>query len=434
MSKNQKFRIMILMIILISNAVALPVAAAVDSQLPAVSATAAILIDQDSGRVLYGKQINERMYPASLTKLVTTLVVLQQADLDKTVIVGDEVWKVASDASRVGLKWGDKISLRDLLWAMLLPSGNDAAYTAAVYVARLQNPELTVDEAVVYFADLMNQLAKSLGANDSHFVCPDGYHDDDHYTTTTDLALIAQAAMQIDLIRQIVASQSHVISITRQGEVVQRSLINSNHLLWSSNTRYQMTGLKTGTTVEAGNCLAASATNGDLSLISIVLQDSSIGRWHDSLALLNYGFGQFSRIELYRADEVLATVQVASWWPGWFAAGIVSASEPLTTVVLNGDMNRIKSQIIWDEQRVTISGDTGLVTVGWEAVGQPLGRIVYSLDGVKLAEAPLCLKATALHYRPDLLLLLLTCMLLGSIIMAYLLLHRIGRTKTDIAA
>ncbi|GAA0134279.1 hypothetical protein YSY43_11190 [Paenibacillus sp. YSY-4.3] len=259
------------------------------SKLSGVEGKAMLVMDRESGKIIYAHNDKKRMYPASTTKILTALVVLERGSLDELVTVGKEVRLRTADESTAGLQEGDRLSVRDLIAAMMLPSGNDAARTAAVFIAeketgRKQEPE----EAIAYFAGLMNQRAKELGAKNSHFVNPHGLHDPDHYTTARDMAAIAKAAMSHEAFQDIVGEAVHY----REGTGTTSAFRNRNRLIQSDNEWYFQgaNGIKTGYTEKAGYCLVGSAVRNDKELISVVLHSTELGVWSDSVKLLDYGF------------------------------------------------------------------------------------------------------------------------------------------------
>lgn len=251
-----------------------------------IQGDAGVLMDEDNGNILYAKNENERLYPASTTKILTALVALDKGNLNDQVHVGNEVTLRTSDESSAGLKKGDVIPLKVLLRAMLLPSGNDAARTIAIYIAQKDSgkPNMSPEEGIHYFAGLMNQKAKEIGATHSHFVNPHGLHDPNHYSTAKDLAIIAREARKNPVFREIVSEEAYkdsTFTFYNRNELVNRS---------SSNFFQGADGIKTGFTDQAGYCLVSSATRDGKNLISVVLHSSKEGIYRDSTAMLNYGF------------------------------------------------------------------------------------------------------------------------------------------------
>lgn len=260
-----------------------------DVSIDGIEAEAVLMMDAKTGKVIYNEHGNQQMYPASTTKILTALIALEQGDPDDLITVGREVQIRTAGESSAYLQMGQRLSVRDLVAAMMLPSGNDAARAAAVYVARIHSgEELEVEEAMDYFANLMNARAKKLGARHSHFVNPHGLHDADHYTTAKDMALIAQAAMNNKTLRDIVRD-SEYRAVSGNGDVVYQ---NRNKLLRSDSEYYYegAIGMKTGYTDKAGYCLVTTAKREGKTLITVVLHSTEDGVWTDSRKLLDYGF------------------------------------------------------------------------------------------------------------------------------------------------
>ncbi|MBS4220575.1 D-alanyl-D-alanine carboxypeptidase [Bacillus sp. FJAT-49711] len=250
-----------------------------------ISGEAAVLMDENTGKVIFSKHENEKLFPASTTKLLTALVVLDKSEPEEKVKIGEEVYLETKGEARAGLFEGQIQTVEELLAAMLLQSGNDAARSLAVYTAN-QDKQMSELEALSYFADLMNKKAKEIGAIYSHFVNPHGLHDADHFSTAYDIALIAKEAKQNELINKLV-SQS-VFSTNTHTYQNRNQLLNPN-----SHYYYEAaTGLKTGFTDQAGYCLVSSAKRGKRELIAVVLHSGKESMWTDSISLLDYGFEQ----------------------------------------------------------------------------------------------------------------------------------------------
>lgn len=391
---------------------------------PLIAAGAAVLLEQSTGKVLFSKAAEQKMYPASLTKLLTALVVLEYGgDLNQQVQVGQELWLVKPNSSRAGLEVSDRVSLRNLIYAMLLPSGNDAAYVAAVHTARTHADDFNLPpaQAVKSFAALMNQKAKDLGAKRSQFVNPDGYHDAGHYSTAADLALIAREVMSSEFLRQVVAEERFRLEYVNRGRTVTRTLTNTNRLIDPSDSLYyaQATGLKTGTTTQAGYCLAASASGNNLSLIAVVLDSDQWGRWQDARRLLDYGLNQHQLLQLCKAEDRQLTGRLAAKLPGFYADATLVTERGATAVVARRDVPRVISDFVWDERVVAVRDDR-IVISAQAANGATVGKQVFSLDGKQLATVPLVLRADDPAYRPSAAMVVLL-LALGGLTVAVLL-------------
>ena len=218
------------------------------------SAKGAVLIEAASGRVLFEKNSHEKLLNASTTKIMTAILTLEQEDLDEAFVVDPSAIKV--EGSSMGLQEGDQVTLRTLVWGMLLASGNDAANAAAIYI----------DKSLDAFVERMNRKAKEIGMKDTHFSSPSGLEIGEHYTTAYDLALLSRYAMQNDDFSEMVRSKS--AKLYYGNPPYHRWLTNHNRLLWQSE---DCIGIKTGFTKAAGRCLVSAAERNGLTLIAVTL-------------------------------------------------------------------------------------------------------------------------------------------------------------------
>lgn len=259
---------------------------------PQILAHSAMLMEIKSGKEILSRNPDTIMYPASTTKIMTALLAAEYGSLDELVTIGEEVNMIAWDSSRAYLQSGDRISLRELVYGMMLASGNDAAYAVAVHVAREAKGEPNLDpvSALKYFVNLMNQRAEELGAEKTNFVNPDGYPHASHYTTARDLAGIMSAAMKNSDFREFVAA-AHYEPITWTGKS-SRAWDNGNYLIQSDSEFFyaKAIGGKTGYTVPAGFTMVAAAAQGEVELVAVALNTEADGRWLDTTSMLDYGF------------------------------------------------------------------------------------------------------------------------------------------------
>ena len=250
--------------------------AILQSSLEEMSAAAALLMEADSGAILFARNARERRPPASITKIMTALVILEDGQLDDTVVITEQAVRPAGIG--LGLKRGQRIAMKDLLWAILLRSANDAASAAAAHVGGTEER----------FVARMNAKARSLGMEGTHFTNPHGLDDLDHYSTAHDLALLARQALRNPTFARMVRTREAWLSIQtgRNGRVVKRKLLRTHNRLLEQF--FEADGIKTGFTERAGRCLVASASRGEHQLIAVLLNDAS--RWTDAAAMLEYGF------------------------------------------------------------------------------------------------------------------------------------------------
>jgi D-alanyl-D-alanine carboxypeptidase/D-alanyl-D-alanine carboxypeptidase (penicillin-binding protein 5/6) len=271
---------------LIVSMVSLPVFA--DEQ-PQTSAKSAVLINADNLQVLYAKDENSRRPMASTTKIMTALITLEKAAVnDKIVSITDEMVRV--EGSSMGLLPGDQVTLKTLAIGMLTVSGNDAANSAAI----------AISGSTAAFSDLMNQRAKELHLNNSHFVTPSGLDDKEHYTTALDLAVLTAAALKNSDFAGIVCQKLMNVQYVSPDQT--RRLTNHNKLL---NMYEGCTGVKTGFTDKSGRCLVSSAERNGIRLIAVTLNDPN--DWDDHKKMMDYGFSQLVN---YQIDDSSFTAEL----------------------------------------------------------------------------------------------------------------------------
>ncbi len=255
-------------------------AASDSAEEPNLNSRAAIIYDRNSKEVIYGKEENTKRKMASTTKIMTCMVVLEKGELTDTVIVSKKA--AGTGGSRVGLKTGDKVSVQDLLYGLMLCSGNDAAVALAEHVGG----------SVEGFADLMNEKARQLNLSNTHFVTPHGLDNEEHYTTAYELAIMAENALKNNTFSSIVGTKNITININGKP----RNLSNTNELLGSMAGVY---GVKTGFTNGANRCLVTSCKRENLDIITVVLgADTKKFRTQDSIKLINYAMNNYKEIDM----------------------------------------------------------------------------------------------------------------------------------------
>lgn len=258
---------------------------------PQIGAVAAVVIDQASGKVLYEKDMNAEHYPASTTKVLTALLTLENMDIDDKITLPEDFINVGE--TNIGLQAGARQTVEELLMALMLYSANDAGQALAIGVAGTEES----------FVELMNQRVAALGLEHTHFSNPHGLHNESHYTSAYDLAMIARVAMENPEFRRIVTTESFTVRKLNGGENF--TVGNRNSLL----SQYEYAdGIKTGYTRQAGNCIVASATKNDMQLIVVVLNSPNI--YEESRELLEWGFANSQHNLLVSANEVKAQVKV----------------------------------------------------------------------------------------------------------------------------
>lgn len=284
-----------------------------EAKSPNISSPAALLMDLRSGKLLYEKNINKKMYPASLTKVMTAIITLEKCDLNDIATVSyDAVMTLSSGYVTANLQIGEELTIEQLLYVLMVGSSNDAAIVLAEHISG----------SVKDFSKLMNEKAKELGCTSTNFVNPNGAHDENHYSTAYDLALIAKYAMQNETFRTLVSTTSYKLPTTNKYDKEDRLFTTTNALLIvNNNTRadnyyYEYaTGIKTGFTTPAKNCLIASANKDGLELLTVVLgsgqDDQGLSeRYIDTINLFKYGYDNYILREVVKSGGIVQTVNI----------------------------------------------------------------------------------------------------------------------------
>lgn len=351
-----------------------------------IDAQAYILIEQHTGEVLLEHRAHERMYPASTTKILTTLLLLEHAEPDDIITVGEEVNWISWDSSKAFHVPGEHIVVETLATALLLRSGNDSAMVAAAYIGRQVSDDVNIGarNAIAIFVDLMNTRARELGAYNSHFANPHGYHDTNHYTTAYDLAIIAQAAMQNPLFAQLVNMPYALIEgDTYEGSMIREyQLWNTNALLHQGSEPFyypHATGIKTGTTTAAGRCLVSSAHKDGLELLAVVLNTSPEGRWLDSHTLLDYGFANYQWYAVSERDRLWKTVATAFHSPANTGFLNVKLADDFLKLLPWTALEHITTETTWYETLLASQPGEKVTLMTPLVEGQVVGEITFRL-------------------------------------------------------
>lgn len=314
---------------------------------PQISAQSAILIDAYSGAILYEKNAHEQLYPASTTKLLTCLIAVENCSLDEIVTFShDAIFDTPRDSSHIALDEGESITLEQCLNAVLIASANEAAFGLAEHVTGTSWRD---------FADMMNERAKELGCVDSHFVNPNGLPDEDHYTSAYDLAMIGRAFFANELLCKISSTEKLDLpaTATQPDNIVAYS---KNQLFPGKNYAYEyLVGSKTGYTNAARNILVSCAQKDGMKLIAVVMVEESPTQFADTVALFNYGFNNFDRVNIAEA-ETKYNIDNA----GFFYSNndIFGSSKPILSLNTQ-DCIIVPKTISFSEVESTITYDTG---------------------------------------------------------------------------
>lgn len=363
--KFKKF-ILCLITCIVCLSILLPVKTLADNNNLNINAESAILIDGDTGKILYEKSAYEKRAPTSTTKIMTALLALEHCKTtDVATVTSEAITSVPSGYSTDLLKMGEELTIKDLLYALLLPSSNEAANVLAIHIAG------SIDS----FASMMNTKAMDLGCKNTHFVNPNGVHDDNHYSTAYDLSLIAKEAMKNDIFRQIVSTASYTLPNSNKYSRIDRTLITTNDLIKKqSNNYYEYAiGIKTGFTTPAKNCLVSSATKDGKTLIAVVLRSNTDNnRYNDTKTLFNYGFDNFSKKDIVKSGSTIKTIDVKNATSATKNLNLV-AETGINTMVTNDKLNdTIEPQINLNEHlQAPIKKDS------------IVGTATYTVDNIK---------------------------------------------------
>ena len=348
------------------------------SDIPNIHSPSALLMDLKSGKILYEKNINQKMYPASLTKVMTAILALENCDLDEIATVSyDAVMSISSGYVTANLQVGEEITIEQLLYVLMVASANDAAVVLAEHISG----------SVEGFSDLMNKKAKEIGCVSTNFLNSYGAHDENHYSSAYDLALMAKYAMQNETFRTLVSTTSYKLPATNKYDKEDRFFTTTNTLLIVNNNarpdnyyyKYA-TGIKTGFTTPAQNCLIASANKGNLELLTVVLGAGQTpeGLSHknmDTINLFEYGYDNYVLREVIKSGGVVQTVNVKN---------ATRDTKKLDAVVQNNISVLIKSSNKNNALLPQVHINEGLKAPIKK--GDIIGSVTYTVEGIEYTE------------------------------------------------
>ena len=387
---------------------------------PKLEGECAILIEKSTGKILYAKNMDSKAYPASTTKILTALVMLEYIGVDEVILMGNEVYEIPADSSKAGLKAGSSITGYNLLRGLMLPSGNESGCVIAMEVARrvTGSSSLNYVEAEYIFSDLMNKKAESLGAGSSNFVNPHGYHNDFHYTTAHDMALICAAAMDDPIFAQIAAETFYegksVTQNVTPDMVLDTYVWKSTNLLITEGDEYYYEyakGIKTGFTTPAGYCLASAAQKDGLDLIAVVFHSIEGRRYADSILLYDYGFDNYEFKQVQVNGTVVDNVGLGNPQLGADTNMDVTVKGAHRDLFEKERYERLVKEIVYDTDKIYIPTEEELAKKAESGEpdenegkvlmklpiekGSVIGHISYSIDGEEIYKGELVATASA---------------------------------------
>lgn len=343
------------------------------SDVPDISAGAAILIDSSSEKIIYSKNESEKMYPASTTKILTAILTIENCNLDDVVTVPYEaISSIPSGYSVAALQVGEQLTVEQLLQVMLIHSANDAANVLAYHVSG----------SIDAFANLMNQKVEELGLTNTHFTNPSGMHNENHYTTAYDLAIIMKYCMKNTTFRKLSSLKYCTIPATNKYD--QRVYNTTNELLIYDNRdvqsnyyyKYAIAG-KTGYTTEAKNCLVSVSNKDDLELICVVLSaglypNNLSAKFVDTKTIFNYGYNNYTIRKLREQNAIATQIEISN----------ATKETRNLDLLISKDITALVSQ---DDLETEFSPEIQITEnlLAPIAQGQVVGKIVYNIDGIE---------------------------------------------------
>lgn len=292
---------------------------------PVVGAEAAILMEVETGAILYEKNIHMREYPASTTKILTSLIVTEHCSMDEIVTFSyDAVFDTPRDSSHIAMDVGQELTMEQCLNAILIRSANEVSYAVAEHITG------TTDWSV--FAEMMNERAAELGCLNSHFVNPNGLPDDDHYTTAYDLAMISRAFFANEMLCKITLTRRMEFPAT---DKLPMGKLESNNMKLIPGGEYAyeyLVGCKTGYTDDARNCLVSCAEKDGMKLVCVVLKDETPYHYEDTLDLFAYGFNNFEKVNVAQAETKYNIDNTGLFYSG---NDIFGSSQPILSLNKN---------------------------------------------------------------------------------------------------
>ncbi len=317
---------------------------------PSVSAESAVLFCANDDSFIFEKNADSRMPMASTTKIMTCITALESCELNDIVCICSD--SVGVEGSSLYLNAGDRLTLCDLLYAVMLRSANDAASAVAYHVAG----------SIEAFADMMNEKAASLGLDNTHFTNPHGLHDETHYTTARDFAILTSYALKNADFRKIVSTTDYTV-VLNEGSC-KKPIVNHNKLL---RIYEGANGVKTGFTKSSGRCLVSSAERDGVLLVAVTLNAPS--DWNDHISMLDYGFSQYTRTTVYETGQLSRTFQIV----GCESVEAANA-EPFSAVIRKGSEISVKIEAKQLMFAPVSKGET-IATATVYADGKELGKI-----------------------------------------------------------
>lgn len=331
-----------------------------------INAPQLLLAETKTGRILYERNIDEKVFPASITKLLTAILVVENCELDEIVTVSENAVKsVPSGYVNANLQVGEELTVEDLLYVMLIPSANDAANVLAEFVGG------SIDS----FASMMNTKAKELGCNGSNFLNPSGLHQDEHYTTTRDLFLISKEAVKYPTIKKIIGTTTYTLPSTNKYTKAARIFTSTNYMKLKNLTKFYCDyciGGKTGYTGEAKNCVVEFAKKDGVELTAIVMGENAKikgTKFLDAKEMFEYIFKNYENKKVAEKEGICETIKIRNATAATKQLEVLY-KEDLFLLKSKSEHQEIEKKIQYEELKAPISK------------GKVVGKAIYQIDGI----------------------------------------------------
>lgn len=339
-----------------------------ESEIDGITAPNVMLMQTDTGKILYEKNIDEKIYPASITKLMTAILVVENSELDEIVTVSQNaVTSVPSGYVNANLQVGEELTVENLLYAMLIPSANDAANALAEHVAG----------SIESFSTMMNTKAKELGCTGSNFTNPSGLHEEEHYTTVRDLSLISKEAIENETIRKIIETSSYSLKETNKYDKTDRMFTTTNYMKIKSLSNFYCDyciGGKTGYTGEAKNCVVEFAQKDGIELTAIVMGESSNvkgQKFVESKKLFDYVYNNYENKNIVSANELYESIKISNATRESRNLNVIYKENIKILERKDINVDNIDKKVEYTKEKAPIQK------------GEAIGKITYTYEGIE---------------------------------------------------
>ena len=331
-----------------------------------INAKAALIVETNTGKIIYEKDIYEQNYPASVTKILTAILTIENCELDDVATVSQTaISHIPTGYVIAPLYIGEQITIKDLLYALMLKSANDAAYVLAEHVGG----------SVDGFSEMMNKKAEEIGCKNTHFVNPNGIHNQNHYTTAYDMYLISNYAMKNETFKEIVSTYEYTLSPTNKHPLKDRIMKNTNNFVNPKNAYYNkiVNGIKTGTTKQAGNCLITDSSDNGLEFITVILgAQTANSKFSETKKMISFAYDNYALTKIHDKGDMIQNIEVKKATKKTKDLNLVISDDITAMANKKIKVDEIEPEIVLnDDIKAPIEQ------------GQELGIIKYNVDGLE---------------------------------------------------